>query len=463
MENLKSRVHEAFNIQKAHRWKQSNTTVKERIQKLDLVLRWIYNNREQIQRTLLSDFKKPAAETDLTEIFTTISEIKHVKQHLQKWLRPHRVGRTRPMLATRSYIQYEARGVVLILAPWNYPFMLTIGPFISAFAAGNCSFLKPSEYSPHTSELIRKMIEELFSSNEAVVFEGGLEVAQELLKMPFDHIFFTGSTVVGRKVMQAAAEHNSTITLELGGKTPTIVDETCHIQDAARKIAWGKFANAGQTCISPDYILVQESVKTKFLEEMIRKIPEYYDAAHMSYIVTESHFDRLIGFLDDAREKGAEVIYGGSSDREHAYIEPTVIDHPHIQTKLMEEEIFGPLIPVLSFTAIEEIPDIINKRTKPLALYIFSRNKRNIKYILDHTSSGGVCVNDVLIHFIHVNLPFGGVNHSGFGSAHGFYGFKTFSHERAVLHSSYLNFLKILHPPYTEFKQKIIDLALKYF
>jgi aldehyde dehydrogenase (NAD+) len=456
-------IKSVFELQQSYRWIQSNTTAIQRKDKLRSLLNWIYSNRQNVREALYADFKKPAAETDLTELYTSITEVKFAIRNIHKWLRPQRVKRTLPMLTTRASIRYEARGVVLIMAPWNFPFLLNIGPLVSAIAAGNCVCIKPSEYAPHTSELVAQAVRDIFKPEEAHVFEGGLDVAQSLLKLPFDHIFFTGSMQVGQKVMRAAAEHHSTVTLELGGKSPAIIDATADIRDAAQKIAWGKFANGGQACISPDFLMVEHSIKQKFIEQLAAYITKFYKRETLSCIVSESHFDRLEGFLEDSVNHGAEIIYGGGRSREQACIDATIVDHPWKRSKLMEEEIFGPILPILTFKELPEVPEFLKTLPKPLALYIFSKQKKNINYLFANTSAGGSCVNDVMIHFLHANLPFGGVNHSGFGSAHGFYGFKSFAHERAILRSTKYSILKLLLPPYTEMKKNLIDLTLKYF
>ena len=459
MESIKS----VFDLQQSNRWQQAITTVQQRKEKLRHLLDWIYSKRATIREALYADFRKPAAETDLTEIYTSITEIKFALRHLRKWMKPQPVKRTLPMLTTKSYLRYEARGVVLIMAPWNFPFLLNIGPLVSAIAAGNCVCIKPSEYAPHSSELVAQAVGDIFEPQEAYVFEGGFEVAQNLLKLPYDHIFFTGSMQVGQKVMHAAAEHHATITLELGGKSPAIIDSTADVKDAAKKIAWGKFANGGQACITPDFLMVEHSIKQKFVEELTAYVNTFYNRETLSCIVSEGHFDRLEGFLEDATYKGARILHGGDRSRERACIDPTIVDHPWKRSKLMDEEIFGPILPILTFNNLQEIPEFLKSLPKPLALYIFSRNKKNINYLIANTSAGGTCINDVLIHFLHANLPFGGVNHSGFGSAHGFYGFKAFSHERAILRSTKYSILKLLFPPYTGIKKKIVDITLKYF
>ncbi len=371
------------------------------------------------------------------------------------------------MLTTRSWIRYEPRGVVLIIAPWNYPFNLSIGPLISAIAAGNSAVIKPSEHAPHTSALVRQMLSELFAEEEVAVFEGAVETATELLATPFDHIFFTGSPAIGKIVMKAAAEHLSSVTLELGGKSPVIIDESANLRDCAEKIAWGKYSNVGQTCIAPDYLFTPESIKESFIKELKRAIEKRYSkepqlSRDYARIISLRHHQRLEDLLKQSVEQGARVEIGGVSNHAQRYFAPTVLSNVTPEHPVMKEEIFGPLLPIITYQKLPEAIDLINAGEKPLALYIFSRDKKNIDYILNNTSSGGVCINEVLLHFLQVNLPFGGVNHSGMGNSHGFYGFRAFSHERAILKHHRWSPLKLLYPPYTPTVQRLIKLILKY-
>ena len=455
-----------FKLKNKYRFIERN----ERIKKLLMLKKWIFNNRQKLRDAMYADYLKPAVEVDLWESHVVISEINHAISHLKKWMKPVPVRRTLLLATTRSFIQYQPRGVVLIIAPWNFPFMLAAGPLVSAIAAGNCIILKPSEIAVHTSQLIKEMGEELFEPSEIAVVEGGKEVAQQLLKLPFDHIFFTGSIEVGKLVMKAAADNLSTITLELGGKSPVVVDESANIKDAAKKLVWSKYSNAGQTCIAPDYVLVNKKVKDMLLYSMEREIQLLFgqtsalrhNSPEFARIIDDRHFKRLQGLLEQAVKAGAKILTGGNSINAEKYIEPTILTNVSHGDSIMQEEIFGPILPVMSYTNLEEVVDCINKRTKPLALYIFSKNKRNIDHILSNTSSGGCCINDTLTQFVHPNLPFGGVNHSGLGSAHGFAGFKAFSHERAIVRNSKISTLKLVMPPYTKFKKFVIEIVYKY-
>ena len=464
-------IESVFTSQVNNRWNISRTSAKVRIAKLKKLENWIVKNKQSIRDAIYKDFRKPAVDVDLTEIFTALSEIKHAVKHLQKWLRPHRVKRTMALITAKAWIQYEPRGVVLIIAPWNYPFNLLIAPLVSAIAAGNCVILKPSELAKNTSHLVSKMAEELFQKNEIAVFEGKKDVSTELLKKPFDHIFFTGSTAVGKIVMEAASKNLSSITLELGGKSPVIVDETANISDTAQKIAWGKLLNGGQTCIAPDYILAHESILPQLLEELKIVIQKFYGKTDQeitapsdySRIINKRHFRRISQVLDETIKSGAILKIGGVLNNTEKYIPPTILTNIMPESAIMEDEIFGPILPILTYDKIDYAINLVRSKPKPLALYIFSKNQQNIGRILSETSSGGVCINDTVIHFSQTNLPFGGVNASGMGRSHGFHGFKTFSNEKAVVKHNRFSLLKLLYPPYTKRVQKMVDLIIKYF
>lgn len=466
-----NKIDTVFAAQVNNRWNVSQASVKERIAKLKKLETWIVNNKQAIRDTIYKDFRKPAVDVDLTEIFTALSEIRHAIKHLKKWVKPHRVKRTLALITTRSWIQYEPRGVVLIIAPWNYPFNLIVTPLISAIAAGNCVILKPSELAKNTSNLISKMVEDLFPENEITVMEGEKDVSIELLKKPFDHIFFTGSPTVGKKVMEAASKNLSSVTLELGGKSPVVIDETANLIDAAQKIVWGKFMNCGQTCLAPDYLLVNESALPEFVSKLKHYIKKFYGAENSDWqacpdyarIINNQHFQRLSAVLDETVQSGAKMEIGGDLNEVEKYIPPTVLINVKEDSAIMEEEIFGPILPILTYSKLDEAIDLIRSKPKPLALYIFSKNQKNIDRILTETSSGGVCINDTVIHFSQTNLPFGGVNASGMGRSHGFHGFKTFSNEKAVVKHNRFSPLKLMYPPYTKRVQKMVDLIIKYF
>jgi aldehyde dehydrogenase (NAD+) len=349
---------------------------------------------------------------------------------------------------------------------------LCIGPLVSAIAAGNRVIIKPSELTPHVSQLIKKMMSEIFEDSIVAVFEGGPDVSQFLLKLQFDHIFFTGSPTIGKLVMRAAAENLTSVTLELGGKTPTIVSASARIKDAAQRIVVAKFINNGQTCVAPDYILVHESVSSKFLTALIEQIKKCFtendegfeESKHYGRIVNERHFQRLNELLIDAKERGATVNFGGQSNKSTYFFSPTVLTDVSPDSRLMQEEIFGPILPIIEYDNFEQVITFINAKPKPLALYLFASNRKERSRILQETSSGGVCLNDCAIQFLHHNLPFGGINNSGLGKSHGHAGFLAFSHEKSILKQrNGFTSVKFFYPPYTKLKVTLMELFLKLF
>ena len=445
------------------------TTLRERRQRLKKIEQWIVEHQQDIRQALYNDFGKPFEETDLTEILIALSEVRHTIRHLKKWMKPRKVKRTKAFLTTTARVHYQPRGCSLIISPWNFPFHLTVVPLMSALAAGNCVILKPSEYVPHTAQLIKKMVETLFEPQEVAIFLGDQQTAQALLQKPFDHIFFTGSTRVGKLVMEAAARHLSSVTLELGGKSPVIIDRSANLKDAAQKVAFYKYLNSGQTCIAPDYLLVHQEVSEEFADllktqirnmfgtERTRQMPPSY-----ARIINKPHYQRLKNMLQETKTNGARILTGGEYDEEQNFISPTLLKISEPDGVLMNEEIFGPILPMLSFKNALEAISLINQMDKPLGVYIFSKNKKFIEQIISRTDSGGVCINDALLQYLHLNLPFGGIRESGLGNSHGFYGFRAFSYERAVLRQGWISPLKWLFPPYTNFKRKLIRLVIKY-
>lgn len=459
-----------FTSQQLNRIHINRSTYKQRKEKLKKILAYLLKHRDEIQEAVYSDFRKPAVEVDLSEIYVVIAEIRHALRHLKRWMRIDTVPPTRALIGTRSFIKYEPKGCTLIISPWNFPFMLAMGPLVSAIAAGNCVVVKPSELASHTSSLIARMLGELFEKEEVAVIEGDKAVAQKLLRKPFDHIFFTGSTAIGKIIMQEAAKNLSTVTLELGGKSPIIIDETANLNDAIQKVSWGKFFNAGQTCVAPDYMLIHRKYYAEALELFKNQIARFYgeearkhqSSRDYARIINDRHFDRLQEWTNEAIALGGEIITGGIFDNVERYISPTVIDRVPMDSTLMKEEIFGPILPVFPFDNLEEAIDMINERPKPLALYIFSKKRENIRKVINETSAGGSCINDVVIQFMHQNLPFGGSNHSGFGKSHGYFGFKEFSHQRAIVRQSAFSPLKLFYPPYTPKVRKLVNVLLKY-
>lgn len=470
--SIEEDIKRIFALQKANTQKLKSTTAKERIVKLKALKKHILSHREGLQKAIYADFKKPHPDTDLTEIFPILSSLSHITKHLKKWMRPKHVATPLNMFLSQGTIYREPKGTALIISPWNYPFQLTFDPLIYAIAAGCTVILKPSEITPNTSAYMSKMVKEFFSEDEVAIFEGDAKVAQNLLEKPFDHIFFTGSPQLGKIIMGAAAKNLTSVTLELGGKSPVVVDESVNIKDAAQKIIWGKYINCGQTCVAPDYMLVDEKIKDKLLSEMKNQIRQLYvgegkegiqDSEDYTRIVNQRHFQRVKNLLEDAVQKGAEVEEGGKLDENDNYIPPTFLTNVKDEMNVMEEEIFGPLFPILTYKNLQEATDIINAKPKPLALYIFGKNKKNIDFVLKNTSAGGTCINETLAHVAHPDLPFGGVNNSGIGKTHGIHGFLAFTNERAVLKQNIgWTTLKMLYPPYTNSKKKTINRFSKF-
>jgi aldehyde dehydrogenase (NAD+) len=443
-----------------------------RIERLKKVKAWILANTAKIRDAVYSDFKKPGFEADLSETFVVLADINLALRSLKKWAKPKSVPAGLTYFGSSAFVHYEPKGVCLIISPWNYPFNLCMGPLVSAIAAGNTAIIKPSELTPNTSQLIAQMVGELFPQEEVVVYQGGPEITQRLLQLPFNHIFFTGSSAVGKIVMEAAAKNLSSVTLELGGKSPVIIDKTANLKDAAEKIVWGKLLNCGQTCVSPDYLFIQEGVKAAFLEhlkyflETLFKQPgeNFKGAPNYARIINKKHYQRLCQALSTAIEDGASLVYGGDVDETENFISPTVLDNVPLHTTLMREEIFGPILPLNTFKNHDEVIQYINGQPKALSLYLFSNDKRIQKRYRQETTSGTACVNDVVVQFQQPHLPFGGVNESGIGKSHGHFGFLAFSNEKAWLKQRVgFTSAKLLYPPYTAAKKRILNILMKYF
>jgi aldehyde dehydrogenase (NAD+) len=468
MSDKQNRTVQLFEIQESNQFRVASTTWKERIKKLHLLQNALEKTyRRDIRKALSDDFGIPALETDLTEIYLVLKEIKQAKNHLSRWMAPHKTRTPGALQGTRSWWQYEPKGVCLVISPWNFPVNLSFGPLVSAIAAGNTVILKPSEKTAHTSTLIRNIVEALYPENEVAVVEGGAEISRSLLELPFNHIFFTGSPRIGKLVMKAAAENLASVTLELGGKSPAIIDETADLKNAARRIAWGKFLNAGQICISPDYVLVKENIKEAFLSLIKEQLDKFYTANPMQSgdyprIVDVEHFRGLRDLFEDSLVRGASCELGGDFQENTRYISPTLLTGVSLDSAIMKQEIFGPILPLVTYKTTDEAIRHINSGEKPLALYIFSGERSTIAHILNQTRAGSSCINTNLLQYTNPNLPFGGVNNSGMGKSHGFHGFREFSNQRAVLSQYLPTPMELLFPPYTNFKQKLADFTLKW-
>jgi aldehyde dehydrogenase (NAD+) len=408
----------------------------------------ILEHESDIYEALKSDLRKSEVESYGTEISLIIDEINYAIKNLKKWTKPQKVSVNKIALPSSGRIYPEPKGIVLIIGTWNYPLQLLLSPLVPAIAAGNCAILKPSELAHNTSSLVAKIFAKHFDPNFISVVEGGSEKSQQLLAEKFDHIFFTGGTTVGKIILQAAAKNLTPVTLELGGKSPCIVDSDVNIEIAARRIMFGKFINAGQTCVAPDYVLVNQKIKTDLLAAMQKCLTEFYgenpqDSPDYGRIISTKHFSRLQSLMKDG-----DIIIGGQIDIENRYIAPTIIDNTSWNDEVMQEEIFGPILPVIEYTEIEGAIAAINSRPKPLALYLFTNSKDLQNKILKETSSGALVINDTVMHLAVTRLPFGGIGESGMGSYHGKAGFDTFSHYKSVLKNNLLFDIKLRYAPY---------------
>ncbi len=407
-------------------------SVSQRKRSLQKLLNTIIKYEEEIIKALYDDFKKPAFESVATETSYIISDLKDTIKKIESYAKPKKVRAGLLNFPSADYIYNEPYGKVLIIAPWNYPFQLAICPLVAAVAAGNRVVLKPSELTPHTSSIIAKIISESFDKEHVTVEQGGVDKSEALLAKRWDYIFFTGSVSVGKAVAKAAAVNLTPVTLELGGKSPCIVDQTAKIEVAAKRIVWGKFINAGQTCIAPDYILVHQSIKHALTEALKKEITNAYsteikNSPDFARIINAKNWERLVGYLSSQK-----IVFGGSSDKESLFIEPTLIDEPELKSDVMQNEIFGPLLPIISYRNENELEKIILGYEKPLSLYVFTERKDFADHIINTLSFGGGCINDTLMHIANKHLPFGGVGHSGMGAYHGKAGFETFSHKKSI-------------------------------
>ncbi len=438
------------------------TNINYRKEKLQDLLKSIMKHEDKIISSLYEDFKKPKFEAVVTETSYVISDLKHTLKNLNKWARPKYVFPSILNFPSIDFILKEPYGEVLIIAPWNYPFQLALCPLIAAVAAGNKVVIKPSELTPATSAIINKIVKEVFDENHVQVVEGGITVSQDLLSKRWDYIFFTGSVAVGKIVAKAASHFMTPITLELGGKNPCIVDDNCIVQLTAKRIVWGKFINAGQTCIAPDYILVHYKIKSKLIKALQEEILAAYgeipeESQDYTRIINEKNWKRLTQFLENQ-----SILFGGQSNSNTNYIAPTLINEPDLNSLVMQDEIFGPILPILSYENEDEIENIITNYEKPLALYVFSNDTKWARKIVEKYAFGGGCINDTIIHFSNNRLPFGGVGNSGIGAYHGKKSFDTFTHNKAIVQKATWLDLPMRYAPYKE-KIKILQKFLNWW
>lgn len=419
----------------------------------------LMDNEKNIYEALHKDLRKPEIEAFGSEFFGIYHEAEYAIKNLKKWMRPKRVSSPLLLFPGKAEIFPEPYGNLLIIGPWNYPFELALTPMVGAIAAGNNGIIKTSEFASASADLMEEMLSSVFPEEYFTVVQGDHNQASWLLKEKFDYLFFTGSTKVGKIVMEAAAKNLTPVTLELGGKSPVIIDKDANVALAAKRVAWGKFFNAGQTCIAPDYLYVHESVKKQFVVHFNNSVNKFYEESpwdDISKIINRTHYDRLRGFLENAT-----IVTGGVTVPEENRISPTLLDDVNWDHPVMKEEIFGPILPMITFTSLDEVIDKINSNPKPLALYFFSKNKKNQEKIKHETSSGGISINDTLGHFMNKNLPFGGVGESGIGKYHKEASFDTFSHRKSIQYGSSRIDIPLKYPPYNK-KIKLIKKLMKY-
>jgi aldehyde dehydrogenase (NAD+) len=461
-------VADLFRLQQAGRWVVSQTSVWERRELLLRLYTAVKAQRQQIATALERDLGKSRAEAETTEIRQVLDEIRHARAHLAGWMKPRPVPTPPTLAGVRSEIRAEALGTVLILAPWNYPFYLALGPLVPALAAGNGVVLKVSEKAPHTAQAIQDLIASVFPPSLVAVVQGGPEVATELLDLPFDHLFFTGGERVGRLVMEAAAKHGVSATLELGGKSPAILGRSADLKLAARRIAWAKFLNAGQTCVAPDYVLLPAEMQEEFVRELGGALRTMFGGRAWQRVgpdygrmIDVQAAERMQTLTEASVKAGARLALGGDFDPPNRFVSPTVLTDVRPDMPVMASEIFGPVLPLLPYVHLDDALSVVQSRGKPLALYVFARDKVAVNEVLARTSSGSTVVNGAVIQLTNPNLPFGGVGASGHGSYHGVHGFRTFSHERAVMYEPAHSPVSFILPPYGRPAARLVSWTLR--
>lgn len=457
-----SEIDSIYAQQVAHKSTIKHSTAEKRTVWIKKMLEEIIKREKDIEQALYRDFHKSGMETALTEVLAVLVELRHIARNLKSWMKNKSVRRALIFPNVKAYLHYEPKGNALIITPWNYPFQLPMVHLAASIAAGNTSMLKLSEFSPHTNTVIKEIITAIFPKEHVAIIEGAVEETTHLLKKKFDHIHFTGSPAVGKVVMEAASKHLTDITLELGGKSPAVIDKNVNLRQVVKNLIWAKYVNAGQTCIAPDYLLVHrqqkmeiESLFKQELEEGFGTDPK--NSPDYARIINEKQFKRLEEALSEAKSLGAAVIRGGVVDSKELYIAPTVVSNVAATNALMQDEIFGPILPIVYYSQVQEAIDFINKKEKPLALYVFSKDSKFNDHVIRHTSAGSTCVNDALVQIMHPQLPFGGVNNSGIGQSTGKFGFRSFSHERAVADVQFRPISSLFWFPYTEKTNKVLQ------
>lgn len=443
-------VEQTFEQNRQYFKTQATKDVKFRKQQLKNLSKSIKNYETELLEAFNADLGKNKVEAFATEIGFVLKNIKLARKELKNWTKRKQVNTPLFMFPAKSYIMKEPYGTVLIIGPFNYPLQLVIEPLIGAIAAGNTAIIKPSEFTPHVTKVLRKIIEAVFNPEYVAVIEGEAETTKQLTALPFDYIFFTGSENVGRSVYQAASNNLTPVTLELGGKSPVIVDESANIKVTSERICFGKFTNAGQTCIAPDYLLVKKSIKDDLISALKATISEFYGkdvqrSEDFGRIVNERHFSRLTKLLTEQQQN---IVFGGTTNKDTLYVAPTIIDNVDVDSEIMQEEIFGPLLPIVTYEDFDEALALIQSKPKPLSLYLFSEDENATERVLNELSFGGGAINDTLMHIANPNLPFGGVGNSGIGQYHGKYSFDTFSHDKSYIFKTTRLESSVIFPPY---------------
>lgn len=464
---LSNEIDKIFELQRSNKYELKNTDCSYRISKLKAFQRVMLEHKEEIEQALVDDFGKARLETTLTEIIPVVSMINETCKNLKKWMRPKKIKSSLLFFGTKNTVSYEAKGNCLVISPWNYPFQLAIYPILTSFSAGNTTILKPSEFTPSTNQIIKKLISLIFTPKEVSVVEGEIEASNLLLEKPFDHIFFTGSTPVGKIIMEKASKHLASVALELGGKSPVIIDKEFPLDKAVNNIVWGKHVNGGQTCVAPDYVFVHKTKLAQFIKLYKESITLLYNDSfeeNSDYcrIITPRHGRRLEQMVEDSIKEGAKLEYGGKL-YSNGKFQPTLLTGVNGKMKIMSEEIFGPILPIIEYDDLEEVINFINSNDNPLALYVYSYIRGFQEKIRSVTNSGGINFNESLLHVANPKLPFGGAGKSGIGKYHGHYGFEEMSNMRSVLNRKHESGLTYFNPPYLDFKQNIITRTLKWF
>lgn len=460
-------IQELFELQRGHYIEIGTRSVSERKADLKKLLNSILKRREQLAEALKVDLGKPYVQSITDDIHPVKDEIKNALKHLEQWSSIRKVSSPLPLTGISGYIKPESKGLTLVIAPFNFPFNLCMGPLVSSIAAGNCCIVKPSEYTPETGKLIQEIIEEVFPPYHVKAVLGASDISVKLTSLPFHHIFFTGGIETGKKVMAAAAKHLTSVTLELGGKSPAIVDSSCKMKQSVERIVWGKFLNSGQVCIAPDYALVEKSSLASFISAANLTIARFYNkpltSNSLSNIINETHFDRLVSLLEDAKSKGALIETGGVYDRDTLRFAPTILTNVTMDMSVMQEEIFGPILPVMAWENEDDLLDLVYENHRPLAFYVFSERKQWTKELIRKTRAGTTGINECVVQFVHSKLPFGGINQSGIGKAHGKAGFDAFTNLRSVIKKRIKwNPTRLVMPPYSIKTRKIAQMALRW-